>query len=77
MVEKYVMVRMRREDFDRLVNQKKIPMERDVSAIIGKEFKIKNIDLFRIASTAEWDLGKNFANKIIGSVRVKKGDLRL
>lgn len=73
---KYVWVRIRKEDYDKIVNTKKIPMEQDIKAITGKPINIKNTQLFKIAANATWDLGKDFQGKIIKAVRIKKGDIR-
>jgi len=75
--QKYVFVRMRRADFEKIINEKKIPMEQDLRKMTGKKINIKNTQLFNIAANCTWDLGTNFANKIIGSVKVKKKDLKL
>lgn len=77
MSKQYIMVRIRKEDYDRIVSTKKIPMEQDIFKITGKEINIKNTQLFKIAANATWDLGENFQQKIIGSVRIKKGCIRL
>jgi len=68
---------MRREDFDKIIQTKKIPMEDDIETIIGKKIKIKNTQLFNIAANSVWDLGENFQNRIIKAVRIKKGDIKL
>lgn len=73
----YVMVRVRREDYEKLMSSKKVPMEQDLKAITGKSIKIKNTQLMKIAANAVWDLGDNFQDKIIGAVRIKKKDLKI
>lgn len=74
---KYVWVRIRREDFEKILRTKKEPMEQEIRNITGKVIKIKNTQLFKIAANATWDLGHDFRNKIIGAVRIKKGGLNL
>lgn len=68
---------MRKEDFDRIMQTKKAPIEADLRRLTGKKINLKNTQLFKIASFSVWDLGTNFQDKIIGAVRVKKGDLKL
>lgn len=75
--QKYVFVRMRRADFEKIINEKKIPMEQDLRKMTGKKINIKNTQLFNIAANCTWDLGGDFQKKIIGSVRIKKKDLNI
>lgn len=77
MAKSYVWVRIRKEDFEKIINTKKIPIENDLRKIIGKKIILKNTQLFKIAANATWDLGENFQRKIIGAVRIKKKDLRI
>lgn len=77
MAKQYVFVRMRKEDFDKIVQTKKIPMEQDMQRIVGKKIKIKTTQLFNIAANSVWDLGDNFQHRIIKAVRVKRGDLKI
>ncbi len=74
--KRYVFVRMRRVDFEKMINEKKIPMEQDLKQMTGKTIKIKNTQLMKIAANSTWDLGKDFQNKIIGAVRIKKNKLK-
>ena len=73
---KYVWVRIRKEDFDKIVQTKKIPIQKDLKALTGKSINLKNTQLFKIAANSTWDLGKNFQG-IIKAVKIKKGDLGL
>lgn len=77
MPKKYVFVRMRREDFDKIMKEKKEPMEKDLREIMGKTIKIKNTQLFRIAANSVWDLGGEYQHKMIRAIRIKRGDLKL
>ena len=77
MVNRYVWVRIRKEDQEKIVNTKKIPMEQEIKQLTGKYKEIKNPQLFKIAANSTWDLGINYQNKIIGAVKIKKGDLRI
>lgn len=77
MTERYVFVRMRREDFEKIVKEKKVPMEQDLREILGKPTKIKITQLFKIAANSTWDLGQNFDQKIIRAVKIKRGNLRI
>lgn len=72
MAKQYVHVRLRREDFEKIIRTKKEPIQQDLSNLMGKKIKLKNIDLFRIAANSVWDLGTNFQSKIVGIVKVKK-----
>lgn len=75
MAKGYVFVRMRKVDFEKIMRDKKGPMEQDLRAITGKTIKIKNTQLFSIAANSTWDLGEAFNNKLIKAVKIKKGDL--
>lgn len=77
MVNRYVFVRMRKEDYDKIINTKKTPMEQDIKNITGKSIKIKTIQLFKIAANSTWDLGQDYQHKIISAVKIKKGNLKL
>lgn len=77
MAKSYVWVRIRKDDFNRIIQTKKLPIEKDLMRLTGKEIKIKNTQLFNIASNSTWDLGTDFQNKIIGAIRIKKKDLKL
>jgi len=77
MAKQYVFIRMRKEDYEKMINTKKIPMQQDLKLITGKNIEIKITQLMNIAANATWDLGSNFKNKIIGAVRIKKSDLKL
>lgn len=77
MAKKYIFVRIRREDYEKMINTKKIPIERELKQLTGKTIQLKNTQLFSIAANSVWDLGANFQNKIIGAVRIKKSDLKL
>lgn len=74
--KRYVFVRMRKEDFDKIVKEKKVPMEKDLKMIMGKPIKIKTTQLFKIAANSTWDLGENFQGKIIKAVKLKKGTIK-
>lgn len=76
MTQRYIFVRMRKEDFEKIIREKKIPMEQDLKAMAGKEIKIKNTQLMKIAANATWDLGADFQHKIINAVKLKKGALK-
>lgn len=76
MAKSYVWVRIRREDYEKIINTKKTPMEQDIKNITGKAIKIKNTQLFKIAANSTWDLGQDFQHKIIGAVKIKKGALK-
>lgn len=77
MSKKYVFIRMRREDYERMIDTKKIPMERELRQMVGKKIVIKNTQLMNIAANSVWDLGSNFQSKMIKAIRVKKGGLKL
>jgi len=77
MTNQYVFVRIRREDFEKIVNTKKVPIQNDLKRLTGKKIEIKNTQLFKIAANATWDLGQDFQNKIIKAVRIKKKDLKI
>lgn len=77
MVAKYVFVRMRKADFDRIIKEKKVPMEQDLKMIVGKPIKIKNTQLFSIAANSTWDLGEEYQGKIFKAIKIKKGALKL
>jgi len=76
-VVRYVHIRMRKEDYDRMMATKKVPIEADLRRITGKKINLKNTQLMKIAANSVWDLGANFQHKIIGAVRIKKGDLKI
>lgn len=76
MAKKYVMVRVPKQAFERMINEKKIPIEQEVKALTGKDFELKNTDLMKLASKAVWDFGDNYEQKIIGTLKVKKKDLK-
>lgn len=75
--KKYIFVRVRRVDFEKMIKEKKVPMEQDLERMTGKPIKIKNTQLFKIAANSTWDLGTDFQRKIIGAVRIKKKDIKL
>lgn len=77
MAERYIFVRMRREDFEKIVKEKKLPMEQDLKEITGKPIHIKNIQLFRIAANSTWDLGEDYQHKIIRAIKLKRSNLNL
>lgn len=77
MAKKYVFVRMRREDFEKIIKEKKLPMEQDLKDILGKPIKIKNTQLFKIAANSTWDLGGDVQHQLLKGIRIKKGDLKL
>jgi len=77
MSKKYVFLRMRRVDYEKMVNTKRVPIEQDLFMMTGKKITIKNTQLLKLAANATWDLGKDFQRKIIGAVKVKRGDIRL
>lgn len=77
MVQKYVFVRMRKADFEKIVNEKKIPIEQDLSKMAGKVIKIKNPQLFRLASEATWDFGTDFEHKFTKAIKLDKRRFRL
>lgn len=72
---KYKWVRMKKEDYEKIIQTKKVPLEEDVRRITGKVIDIKNPQLFTIAANAVWDLGGDYQSKIIGAIKIKKGDL--
>lgn len=76
MPNKYVFVRMKREDFEKIIQEKKIPMEQDLKEMMGKPIKIKNTQLFKIAANATWDLGADFQDRIIKAVKINRGKLK-
>ena len=77
MAKKYVFVRVPKEFYDKIIREKKVPMEQDLKEIVGKPIKIKDTQLFgRIAANATWDLGGDFQTKIINAVKIKKGALK-
>lgn len=77
MAKQYVFVRVPKEDYDKIIQEKKIPMEQDLKQIMGKPIKIKDTQLFgRIAANATWDLGNDFQTKIINAVKIKKRCLK-
>lgn len=77
MAKSYIWVRIRKEDFEKIVTTKREPIEQYLLKLTGKPIKIKNTQLFKIAANSTWDLGNNYQKKIIGAIRVKKKDLNL
>lgn len=77
MVQRYKFVRIRLEDYNKIVNEKKATIEHDLHSLTGKKIKIKDTQLFSIAANSVWDLGEAFQTKIIKAVRIKKGEVRL
>lgn len=77
MVKKYVFVRMDKVDFDKIIKEKKIPMEQDLRGLMGKPIKIKNIQLFKICANCTWELGGDIENKLFRGIRIKKGDVKI
>jgi hypothetical protein len=73
----YVFVRMRKEDFEKIIKEKKVPMEQDLKEIMGKPIKIKTTQLFKIAANCTWDLGQNYQNNLFHAIKIKKGKLNL
>lgn len=72
MAQQYVFVRMKRRDFDKIMNEKKKPMEQELKMITGKTIKIKNTQLFNIAANSSWDLGVNANRKLVDSIKLKR-----
>lgn len=72
MTQRYVWVRIRKEDFEKIVKEKKIPMEQDLRMILGKPIKIKNTELFRLAANSTWDLGANFQTQMLNAIQIKR-----
>lgn len=77
MAKRYVWVRIRKEDFDKIVSSKKVPIEQDLKKLTGKNIELKNTQLFKIAANSTWDLGTDFQRKIVGAIRIKKKDLKI
>lgn len=71
MTQKYVFVRMRKEDFEKIVKEKKIPMEQDLRKLTGKELKITNTQLFKIAANSTWDFNTQFGPKMFKLMKLK------
>lgn len=68
----YVFVRMRKEDYERLINQKKIPMQQEIRNLINNNsFNLKNPDFFKIVSRSTIDLGEDYQRKLLGSIKFK------
>jgi len=63
---------MRKADFDKIIKEKKEPMEQDLTKLMGKQVKIKNTQLFNIAANCTWDFNSPFSPKIIKLMRIKK-----
>lgn len=72
MSQKYVFVRMRREDFQKIVREKKVPMEQDLKRLTGKTIKIPNTQLFSIAANSVWDFGTSFQAKMFKLMKIPK-----
>lgn len=72
MTNRYVLVRMRRSDYEKIMNTKRKPMEDDLKKIVGKNIKIKDIDVFSIAANSVWDLGADYQGKIFKAIKLKK-----
>jgi len=77
MSNRYVFVRMRKEDFEKIIKEKKVPMEQDLQDIMGKPVKMKLTQLFKIAANSTWDLGNNYQNKMFHAIKIKRGKLNL
>lgn len=77
MSKKYVFVRIRKEDYEKIIQTKKIPIQQDLKKLTGKNISLGNPQLFKIAANSVWDLGENFQNKIIKAVKFRKGQIRL
>lgn len=75
MAEQYKLVRIRLKDYEKMMREKKEPMEQDLREAFGKNIKIKDIQFFHIIANNTLDLGSNFAHKIIGAIKIKKKDL--
>lgn len=55
MVTKYKMVRMKREDFEKIMAKKR-DMEFDLQRISGRPLRLKDIRLFKIIADSTWEL---------------------
>lgn len=72
MAQKYVFVRMRKADFEKIVREKKVPMEQDLKKLTGKSIKIPNTQLFNIAANSTWDFNTDFATKMFKLIKLPK-----
>lgn len=77
MAKSYKWVRMRKEDYDKIVNHKKRAMEEDLRMISGKQIKIKDTQIFKIAANSTWEIGDSLERNIRKSIVPKKGRLKL
>lgn len=72
MANKYVFVRIRKSDFEKMMREKKQPIERDLKKLTGKDIKIPNTQLFKIAAHSTWDFDTTFANKMFKLIKIPK-----
>jgi hypothetical protein len=72
MANRYVFVRIKRDDFNKIMKEKKLPMEQDLQAITGKIIKLKNTQIFSIAANSTWDLGEEFQGILLKGIKLKK-----
>lgn len=72
MAQKYIFVRVRKIDFDKIIKEKKEPMEQDLRKLLGKPVKISNTQLFNIAANSIWDFNSPFGPKMFKLMKIKK-----
>lgn len=63
---------MRKTDFEKIIKEKKIPMEQDLKKLTGKTIKIPNTQLFNIAANSIWDFGTDFETKMFKLIKLPK-----
>lgn len=66
------LVRIRKQDYEKLINTKKILIENDIKKITGINVKLSSSQMFEIAANSTWDLGENYQHKILKVFKKKK-----
>ena len=62
MVKQYKYVRIYIDDYNKIISQKKIPLEKQITKLTGKKTNLSTPKLFSIASKCNWDVKKMFEN---------------
>jgi|TARA_R100001530_G_scaffold45489_1_gene34295 hypothetical protein len=78
MAKRYQWVRMRKEDYEKIVRTKKQPIQNEIRMLMNKpDFNLKDTQLFRLAAASVWDLGDNYKEKISRTIKRKGGGFKI
>lgn len=76
MAIQYKWVRMRKVDYEKMVRDKKIPMEQQFKLMTGKKKKLSDVKLMTMGANSTWDFGKDANEKLFKAFTSKKNKLR-